>query len=81
MTRIGKTLLVLFATAASMAAVAKISADYATQWPLTLGQEDAGAYNLRKHNDVRATYTAGGIILILALTGFLRKRLKKASVT
>jgi len=44
-------------------------------------QEDAGAYNLRKHNDVRATYTAGGIILILALTGFLRKRLKKASVT
>ena len=46
MTRIGKTLLVLFATAASMAAVAKISADYATQWPLTLGRDGDGAYRV-----------------------------------
>ena len=46
MTRIGKTLLVLFVTAASMAAVAKISADYATQWPLTLGRDGDGAYRV-----------------------------------
>ena len=46
MTRIGKTLLVLFATAASMAALAKASADYATQWPLTLGRDGDGAYRV-----------------------------------
>ena len=46
MTRIGKTLLVLFATAASMAAVAKISADYATQWLLNLGRDGDGAYRV-----------------------------------
>jgi len=46
MTRIGKTLLVLFATAASMAAVAKAAADYAMQWPLALGRDDGGAYRV-----------------------------------
>lgn len=46
MTHIGKTLLVLFATAASMAALAKASADYATQWPLTLGRDGDGAYRV-----------------------------------
>ena len=47
MTRIGKTLLALSALAISMAAFAKAAADYATQWPLTLGRDDGGPAVLR----------------------------------
>ncbi len=46
MTRIRKTLLVLCAMATSLVAVAGTPADYATQWPLTLGRDDGGAYRV-----------------------------------
>ena len=46
MTRIGKTLLLLMATAVSTVALAEVSADYATQWPLTLGRDGDGAYRV-----------------------------------
>ena len=44
MKRIGKAALVLFA-AATLATAAK-TADYATQWPLTLGRDGDGAYRV-----------------------------------
>lgn len=43
---IGMRLALLFATVASLAASAAAPADYATQWPLTLGNENAGAYRV-----------------------------------
>jgi len=47
MTRIpGKMRLLLLATMASLAASAAAPADYATQWPLTLGRDGGGAYRV-----------------------------------
>lgn len=44
----------------------------------TIVQESAASYNTRKENDVKETSTIGGVLLILALIGFLRKWIKKA---
>lgn len=42
----------------------------------TIVQESAESYNTRKENDAKETSTIAGILLIFALLGFLRKRLK-----
>lgn len=44
----------------------------------TIVQETAASYNTHKENDAKETSTIGGILLIFALIGFLRKRMKKA---
>lgn len=44
----------------------------------TIMQETAASYNTRKENDAKETSTIGGVLLIFALIGFLRKRIKKA---
>ncbi len=46
MKRIGKTLVFLAMTTVALAASASAIADYATQWPLTLGRDDGGAYRV-----------------------------------
>ena len=46
MKRIGSALAFTFATLVSLAASAAANADYATQWPLTLGRDDGGAYRV-----------------------------------
>ncbi|QIL19925.1 DUF3999 domain-containing protein [Thermomonas sp. HDW16] len=46
MKRIGKNRFFLFAMTMSLAASAVVPADYATQWPLTLGRDDGGAYRV-----------------------------------
>lgn len=43
----------------------------------TIVQESAASYNTRKENDAKETSTIGGVLIIFALIGFLRKRLKK----
>src|SRR5690606_10959644 len=46
MKRIGRRLAFLCALAVSLAASAAVPADYATQWPLTLGRDGEGAYRV-----------------------------------
>lgn len=46
MKRIGRRLAFLCALAVSLAAAAVVPADYATQWPLTLGRDGEGAYRV-----------------------------------
>ncbi len=46
MKRIGKTLAFMMAMAAALAASAAVTADYVTQWPLTLGRDGEGAYRV-----------------------------------
>ena len=43
---IGKALLFVFAAVGTLAAAAAVPADYATQWPLSLGRDDGGAYRV-----------------------------------
>ena len=46
MKRIGRNLFFLFAMTMSLAVAAATPADFATQWPLSLGRDDSGAYRV-----------------------------------